>query len=531
MSRLTRRGVLSGGFSALSASLSPTSLSGTGTGASVTTSGSVTIAVTGGSGSYAYAWERVSGSTGISASSPALATTSFTATGLIESETRAAVWRGAVTDTVTGAVVHTANTVSVELTRSAAALSAFLDPSSLSGSSTGGVVTTSGSVTVYASGGSGAYAYAWERVSGSSVPSANSPSSVSTGFTTSSIAAGATQSTTWRCVVTDTVSLATTVTGSVSISLSRDYAALSVSVAPSSLSGTGNTATVVTSGSATASVSGGSGSWTGAWEWDGGSSTGSIVPSSSGNATTTFRSGDAQSQGTTRSAGFRFRVTDTMSGQAAVSGSVNVTLTRYAALSASASPGSLSGTGSNTPVVTSGAATCTASGGSGAYAYSWEWDQGPSTGSIVPSTHNVASTTFRSGDAQAPGTTRSASFLCRVTDTVTSQSVTTGTVAVTLTRQASGISYAEVSPAIQNWPATSPFDAFVIALHDGVGPFTYNWSASPSLGITIASPSSQSTSVSSVSGKNNVTMTCRVTDNGSGGAFIDASGTIQDGFS
>lgn len=636
MSRLTRRGVLSGGFSSLSANLSPTSLSGASTGASVTTSGSVAMVASGGSGSYDYAWERVSGSTAVNANSAASAATSFTATGMSELETRSTVWRGQVTDSVTGASTYTEETVSIVLTRNQAALSASLSPANLDGSGSGTTVTTSGSVTVTASGGSGSYSYAWERVSGSTVPAPANATAASTTFSTSSIASGANQTTVWRCVVTDTVNLNSTPTGNVTVSLTRGYASLSVSVAPTSLSGSGANTPVVTSGSATATVTGGSGNWTGAWEWDGGATSGSIAATNATSATTTFQSGDTQAQGTSRGQGMRFRVTDGVTGAVALSNSVGVNLTRYAALSAAASPSNLSGTSDNTPVVTSGSATCTASGGSGSYTYAWEWDGGASTGAIVPVSANNKTTAFQSGDAQAPGTSRGRGFRCRVTDTVTglqtlsnsvgvdlfrnyaamtvsasppslsgsstSAPVTTndpasvsvsggsgsfsylwiyngvGTgginpvnvsaastlfrsestiapgqtktagwycrvtdnvtglskdtnaVSVSLTRQVSGITYADVSPATQDWPGASPFQVFVTVAHDGVGPFTYSWTANPAVGITINAPSSQSTSVSSASGVGSITIMCRVTDNGAGGAFIDATGSILDGF-
>lgn len=627
MSRLIRRGVLAGGFPALTATLSQTTLFGSSTGSTVTTSGGVTIAASGGSGNYTFTWERVSGSTSMTALSADVATTTFRSTGMGELETRSAVWRGKVTDTLTGSFVYTSNTVSVSLTRNQAALSAYLSPSDLEGSGTGTTVTTSGSVTVFASGGSGSYSYAWERVSGSTGPAPSSATSASTAFSSSSIASGANQTAVWRCVVTDTVNLNEIATGNVTVSLTRGYASLSVSVAPTALTGFGNGSPVVTSGTATATVSGGSGSWTGVWEWDGGATTGSIVASSPTSATTTFRSGDTQAAGTSRGQGLRFRVTDSVTGAQAVSNSVGVDLTRYGVLSAAASPSSLNGTGNNTPVVTSGSATCTATGGSGNFTYAWEWDGGATTGLIVPVSPSDATTAFRSGDAQAAGTSRGRGFRCRVTDNVTSQSVVsnsvgvdlfrnyasmtvsvsptslsgsgtnsevytsasatvsvsggsgnfsyqweqvsgsgvapyhgssattdfggnlsvsetrtgswrcrvtdnvtsevkyTGSVAITLTRTASAISYASVSPQTQSWPQSEPSAVSVSVNHDGVGPFTYSWTAS--IGTGISSPSSKSTIMSRSNGMTTVNVACRVTDNGAGGVYVDAFGIIE----
>lgn len=494
MSRLTRRGLLSGG-SKITATLSPTSLTGVGTGASVNTSGTASIAASNGSGTYTYAWDRISGSTGINAASPAGQTTAFSATGLAVDEVRNAVFRGLATDAVTGAQAFTDNTVSVQLSRALSALSASLSPNNLSGSSTGSTVTTSGSVSVSVSGGSGSYTYAWERVSGSTTPAPNSPTAATTSFSTSSISQGSTQSTVWRCIVTDTVTSNTAPTGNVSISLTRDYATLTVSAAPGSLSASGNTSTVTTAGTATATVSGGSGSWTGVWEWDGLSSTGSVAAVNPTNATSAFRSGDSQAQGTTRTMGLRYRVTDSVTGLQASSNSVNVTLTRYAVLSATASPSDLSGTSPNTPVVTSGAATCSVSGGSGSYTYLWEWDGGSATGAIDPTTPTSPTTTFYSGDAQASGTTRGAGMRCRVTDTVTGSFVNTNSVGVVLTRTA-----ADVAPSGANITAGTLvlvgglYQASVsVSVAAGTPPLSYMWEDDGVTGGYFADPTQAST--------------------------------------
>lgn len=527
MSRLTRRGVISGGFASVVATLSPTSLSGASTGASVTTSGSVAIAASGGSGVFTYGWERVSGSTGIAPVAPSSPGTAFTATGMSQPETRSAVWRGKVTDMVTGAVALTSNTVSIALERSLSAISAYLSPSSLEGSGQGASISTSGSVTVYASGGSGSFSYSWERVSGSTGPSPSSGSSAVTAFSTSSIAQGANQTAVWRCRVTDDVTGASTVTDNVTVSLTRGYASLSVSVAPAALTGVGNSATVVTSGGATATVSGGSGSWTGAWEWDGGATTGSIVATNPNNATTTFRSGDAQAPGTSRGQGLRFRVTDTVTGAQAVSNSVGVNLTRYAALSASVSPSSLTGSSQNTPVVTSGSATCTASGGSGSYTYAWEWDGGNSSGLIVPVAPSSASTAFQSGDSQASGTTRGRGFRCRVTDTVTGDVVVSNSVRVDLTRGYVAMTVG-VSPASLSGSGTAEqvdtSGSATVSVSGGSGNFSYQWiyDGTGTGGLNPINGTSGTTAFRSASGWLNPGQTitagffCRVTDNATG---------------
>lgn len=524
MSRLTRRGLLSSG-SKLTASLSPISLSGVGTGSTVNTSGTATIAASQGSGAYSYAWERVSGSTGVTASSPSAQTTGFTTTGLTADETRSAVFRGVATDNANGIQAQTSNTVSISLTRSLSALVVSLSPSSLSGSSTGATVTTSGSVSVSASGGSGSYSYAWERVSGSTVPTPTAVTSATTSFTTSSIAAGATQDTVWRCIVTDTVTLNSAPTGNVSISLTRNFTTLSVTAAPGSLSASGASTPVVTSGTATASVSGGSGSWTGVWEWDGLSSTGSVSAVSPANVTTTFQSADTQATGTTRTMGMRYRVTDNVTGLSASSNSVSVSLTRYATLSASVSPTSLSGTSPNAPVQTSASATVTASGGSGSYSYAWLWN-GTGTGGLNPTGPTSAITPFASSVDHPSGTTITAGFFCRVTDTVTGLTEDTAPVSISLIRTASGITTASISPPSQTWPYESPSIVHLTVNHDGIGPFSYSWSGSPDFGTIFGSANSVTTSVERPNGSVTVNISCLVTDNGAGGAFVEAIAEI-----
>lgn len=415
MSRLTRRGVIARSYATLTASLAPTALSGSSTSSTVSTSGSATITGAGGSGSYSYAWEFVSGSGAISAVSGSSQTSGFTASGLSEGQTLAGVWRGKVTDTVTGQVATTSNTVSISLNRAFDAITASLTPVSLTGSGTGTTVTTSGSVSVTVSGGSGSYTYAWEYVSGSSTPAPVSGSSATTQFTTTSISAGATQDAVWRCLVNDTVSGQTTYTSNnVSVSLTRNYTALGASV----------------------------------------------------------------------------------------------------------SPGSLSGSSSSAPVTTSGSATVTASGGSGSYSYFWFWD-GTGTGGLNPVDFSAPVVQFTSTSGQAVGTI-TAGFYCRVTDSITGLTKDTTSVAISLTGTSSGITYATASPLdFPQWDAPSnPSPVRVTVNHDGIGPFTYSWTASPSLGTTVTNSTTQTATFSRTNGNTTIDVTCRVTDNGAGGIFI-----------
>ena len=98
---------------ALTVSVSPSSIYKSGTTSSQTSS-SVTATATGGTSPYSYSWARTSGSTSITANSASSATTSFSVTGLSIESTADAVFT--VTATATGGATIT-TTVSVEFYR------------------------------------------------------------------------------------------------------------------------------------------------------------------------------------------------------------------------------------------------------------------------------------------------------------------------------------------------------------------------------------------------------------------------------
>lgn len=100
----------------LVASVNNPTVSGSGAGSTETT-GSVTASYSGIAGTPTYAWERVSGDASITCSNAALATVTFSAAGLANSEERDAVWRCKIT--VGGQQAYTPN-VSIALARDAA---------------------------------------------------------------------------------------------------------------------------------------------------------------------------------------------------------------------------------------------------------------------------------------------------------------------------------------------------------------------------------------------------------------------------
>ena len=84
----------------MTATASPASLYKIGAAASQTTS-STTVSVSGGVSPYTYSWAKVSGDT-LTVNSPTAATTTFTASGLLEGDSRDATYRCTVTDSTVG---------------------------------------------------------------------------------------------------------------------------------------------------------------------------------------------------------------------------------------------------------------------------------------------------------------------------------------------------------------------------------------------------------------------------------------------
>lgn len=166
---------------ALSATVSASSASQTGIGTGPFTTPTVAVSPTGGTPGYTYAWARVSGDASISISSSTSQTPSWSASGT-PTQTKVAVWRCTVTDSVLGTAVATPD-VTVSITFNNSALSASLDFSSISaqGYAGGSYYLSAGPVTCTPSGGTGPYTYQWIRNAGDAL-TADSPTAQASTF-------------------------------------------------------------------------------------------------------------------------------------------------------------------------------------------------------------------------------------------------------------------------------------------------------------------------------------------------------------
>jgi len=188
----------------LSVSLDKSTASASDTGNGPFTTDTVTASPVGGVGPYSYLWEEVSGDT-VSAGSGSSAGTNWSASGTAP-ETKAAVWRCKITDSLS-TVAYSAN-VAVSIAFNTVALSVSLDKSSaygenLLGAGESGDAATD-TVTATPVGGVSSFTYAWELVSGDSSTSATAASSAASAFTRNSIVQTHYNST-WRCKVTDSL--------------------------------------------------------------------------------------------------------------------------------------------------------------------------------------------------------------------------------------------------------------------------------------------------------------------------------------
>ncbi len=196
----------------LAVTASPTSVSKTEDAATITTA-TVTAAATGGAGPYTYAWTKLSGGS-ITAVSASSAATTFTAATMAAAESRSAIFRCTATDSASP--VATA-TVDVQVTVTRAGFSVSIAPSSLFVTGYTAEIFTPG-VTATPSGGTGPYAYAWTRVSGSTL-SVSAPLSASTTFSYYSAAAEWVANSVYRVTVTD--STGATATRDITIDIER----------------------------------------------------------------------------------------------------------------------------------------------------------------------------------------------------------------------------------------------------------------------------------------------------------------------
>lgn len=183
-------------------------------------------------------------------------------------------------------------------------LNAAASPSSLSISGTGTPLTTA-STTVTPTGGTSPYTYAWTRISGSTLITANSASAATTTFTGSSLASGTTYSAVFRCTVTDNV--AATKTVDVNVEVIR--LAMTASASPTSLYKSGPTASQTTA-SVTVTPSGGVSPYTYSWTL----LTGATLTVNSPTAATTTFSKTGMISGDSFDATYRCTVTDSTGG-------------------------------------------------------------------------------------------------------------------------------------------------------------------------------------------------------------------------
>jgi hypothetical protein len=135
---------------------------------------------------------------------------------MVSGETRNAIFRCTVTDSASPEATYTVD-VAVSVSRpamSAAASPGVLYKFALIASS------TTASTTVTPSGGSGSYTYQWTRLSGGYF-TINSPTSATTTFTATNLAAGQFVTGTYQCTVTDTSSPQQTAVALVYITFER----------------------------------------------------------------------------------------------------------------------------------------------------------------------------------------------------------------------------------------------------------------------------------------------------------------------
>ncbi|MDR7101530.1 hypothetical protein [Croceicoccus sp. BE223] len=139
-------------------------------------------------------------------------------------------------------------------------------------------------------------------------------------------------------------------------------------------------------------------------------------------------------------------------------------------LAVSVSPASRSTVGS-TATLTSEAVTAVAVGGTGPYSYAWTKLSG---GAITINSPAAATTTFTAA-SMGIGESRTAYFLCTVTDAAT-DTVTTVTVTVTFLRAAAlSVSVANRSRSGTAGTLSTTYPASSVDVSGGVPPYSYAW--------------------------------------------------------
>lgn len=186
----------------LAATVDNSAPSTSGTGSGPFTTGAVTVTPSGGTPGYSYSWARLSGDATISISSSTVANPTWSASGTAPA-TKAATWRCTVTDaaaatvTVDVTVTIVFNTAALSVTNNKTAVSGYRNALGTGTATTDTVITT-------VTGGTPAYTYLWERVSGDTATTATAGSSAATAFSRTAAPVRFFTST-WRCKVTDSL--------------------------------------------------------------------------------------------------------------------------------------------------------------------------------------------------------------------------------------------------------------------------------------------------------------------------------------
>ena len=462
-------------IAAVTASISPASVSATGIATTLVTPLATMVAL-GGDGQYSYSWAWLSGGTGITIDNALAAETNFTATGMARGAVLSGVAACTVTDSSSEQAVATVNVTITNVPPVTVTLSTT--SISLTGAS-GSEIT--GAVVATVAGGAAPYTYQWSWSVGGADIAITDPTGSSTTFD-GVLQPGTTVTGTAQLLVTD--SYGQTATADCSVSITR-VSLLTSTVSPSSLSDI-TAVSPSTTASTTVTASGGQTPYTYAWSFQSGGADLSIGSPTA--ATTTF-TGSGMSPGNTYSGTAQCVTTDFYGQTSTVTVSVSI---QYTQLTLTVSPASLSVT-SDTASETTGTATVTASDGASPYTYAWSFQSGGS--GITINSPSADATTF-TASALSPGETVSGTAQCVVTDAVGHQA--TITLPVSLARvTAPSVSVSPASVSVTGASASETTPTTTATVSGGLGPYTYGWTwQSGGTGITIDSPSAASTNFS-----------------------------------
>ncbi len=193
-------------------------------------------------------------------------------------------------------------------------------PDSTSKGGTTATITTN-SITAIVDGGLAPFQFAWTKVSGGTI-SINTPAQQSTAFHADNLnAAGETRTATFKCTVTDAESR--TAFDTIVVTIQR-YAPLLVTIDPFSVGGIGHDDIVTSDRECIMTVTGGSGSYDVSWI----KVTGDAIDAVSPNALSTYFRATGMVRNESRTAYFKARAVDAVTGLQDESGQVMVALLR-----------------------------------------------------------------------------------------------------------------------------------------------------------------------------------------------------------